>query len=573
MRVTSQKGFSGIDERITLQKGLSVAEDMLNFRINDAGSLCKRPNTEIVYSFANSEIAGIWCGNFKNRDSVFVALKHGLYRVEPDTIPYVPEFIALLPNDDEYNIFEFNGFLYVKSQNFYGKYDGETFTEVEGYIPCVAINCSPSGEGEVFEQINLICDKRRQLFSGDGNIFQYFLAEKDVEELISVKFEDETFETLYHLKNGDQIIFKDPPPEGINNVEVIYRKSNAKSDKDRIMKCTKLMTFGGNSDGRAFLWGNPDFPNYRFHSELADGVPSVEYFPVNAFTVIGNSKINCIVQQYDKQLIFTKNQAYYSYCELREDGLGNIYSSFPVFSLNGSKGCIIEMNSCIIDNRPVTLCEDGLNLWEATALENEKNAICFSNPIKERLSSMLEKDKDGIGFLDFQANRELLIIGSDNTYIYNYGNGSFYAYTYLSGKHHAVHGSKIYYARGFDLYVFSNSMTTKYHNRCFFKSAYITAGQNEGVFDVTELTADVFVDGATTIKFSLEKSGGDVVVERQFQFKESDCKYQRISFRPAIKRAMPFRVSIEATGKGNIVIHGISIKTRKKERSKRIELL
>lgn len=573
MRVGTQKGFAGIDERVKLQSGIGIAEDMLNFRVSDSGSLEKRANTEIVYSFAGSVIAGIWCGSLNGKSSIFVALKHGLYRVEPDVIPYTPEYVAKLPNDERYDMFEFNGFLYIKSENFYGKYDGNEFYEVEGYIPCVAINCAPSGEGEIFEQINLICDKRRQLFSGDGKIFQYFLAEKDVQEIVSVKLDGVDFDSQFSFRGGNEIIFEKVPPEGINNLEIVYRKANVKSDRDRIMKCKRLMLFGGNSDGRAFLWGNDELPNYRFHSELADGVPSVEYFPVNAFTVIGNSKINCIVQQYDKQLIFTKNEAYYSYCELKEDGLKNIYSSFPVFSLNGSKGCIIETKGCVIDNRPVTICDDGLNLWEATAVENEKNSICFSMPIQDSLSELIKTERDSLAIFDFQANRELLIIGSERTYIYNYGNGSFYVYDYLSGKYHCAHGSKIYYARGYDLCVFSNGLAKQYQNVCYWKSAFITAGQSEGFFDVTEITADVFIKGKTKLKFSLEKSGCDSSSVREFQFFENDSGYMRLSFRPALKRVMPFRISVETNGVGDCAIHGISAKIRQKERSKRIGLL
>jgi hypothetical protein len=37
-----------------------------------------------------------------------------------------------------------------------------------------------------------------------------------------------------------------------------------------------------------------------------------------------------------------------------------------------------------------------------------------------------------------------------------------------------------------------------------------------------------------------------------------------------MKRVMPFCIDIECDGKGDFAIHGITVKTREKERSKRI---
>lgn len=571
MRITAQKGFSGVDERKKLCDGPAAASSMKNFRITAGGSIEKRPNIAKACNFID-DIRGIWSGSIGNQDIVIVASNELLYKLEPNKVPTAMTLLGGI-GTGECMIFEFGGAIYVKTDSFYGKYDGTKLSKVEGYIPCVAMSCEPSGEGELFEQINLLSDKRRQLFSGNGTSVLYRLAEKDIDGLESLKINGVEYSGNYSVeKHEGYLSFEVAPPEGLNNIEAVYIKAIPEADRNRILKCSKIMLFGGNSDGRAFLWGNPEYPNYRFYSDLADGIPSVEYFPVNAFTVIGNSKINCIVQQYDRQLIFTKNEAYYSFSELTDDGLGNTVSSFPVYSLNNGKGCLIETEGCVIDNRPVTLCDDGLNMWESTSVENEKNAVCFSAAINETLREIMSGNKDGIHIFDFQATREFFLIHNGTAYVYNYGNGSWYIYEGFDGQYFSVSGSILYIANGSSVYAFGDGIGVDADISCTWESHYITNSQNSGFCDIVGFDADVYVCGPIQLEFALEKSGGERI-GRKFEYPEGYEGFSRISFRPSMKRAMPFRLTFGESGKGHCTLHGVNIKTREKERSRRNGIL
>ena len=563
--ITTQKGFIGLDLRKKLSDGIQSCTDIVNFRVLDSGSLEKRPPIIDKFRFA-SDIDGIWSGMLFGKETVAVVAAGKLYRIDPSI---ESGDIRLIGNAcyGKCRIFEFNGSLYIKSRDYYGKYDGNTISPVEGYIPCVAISCTPSGEGEPFEQLNLLSDMRRQLFSSDGESLVYTLAEEDIDSVECITVNGLLYAHRFTLDNGRNVSFEVPPESGLNNVEITYKKAMPVSDRNRIMQCTDVMLFGGNSDGRAFLWGNEDLPNYRFHSDLANGVPSVEYFPVNAFTVIGNSKINCIVQQYDKQLIFTKNEAYYSYSELRDDGLGNLTASFPVFSLNGSKGCIPRMSGCVIDNRPVTLCDDGLNTWESTSVANERNAICFSAPINEILNDISGEEKESLKIFDFQSYRELYCIIGDRAYIFNYGNGAWYCFDGFEGSIYSVCGSKLYFSNGSHLNIFGNG-TSSYESKCSFVSPYITNGQSSGNTDAYLLEADIYVKGKTTIEIVFEHQGKPPR-KRRLEYPEGTDRFFRISLRPSLKRAMPFRIKFNAVGNETFAVHGITIKTRQKERSKK----
>ena len=570
MKITSQKGFLGIDQRVKIQNSVSAANKMKNFRITESGSLTKRPDIVNVTRF-DADIKGLWCGIFNNEEILITVSDGFVFKLVPNDKIAIPQMLGEV-GLGVCHIFEFGGYLYFKTDTTYQKYDGVRLTDIVGYIPTIAINCLPNGEGEIFEPINLICDMRRQLFSGDGNATAYKIAEDGVESLVSVTIDGNELTSGYVFDSATrQINFETPPKEAINNVEVVYAKFTPQEDKNRILKCTNIMFFGGNSDGRAFLWGNPDYPNYRFYSELANGAPSVEYFPVNAYTVIGNTKINCIAQQYDKQLIFTKDRAYYSYSELKTDSLGNLYASFPVYALNGNKGCLFEMQGVNIDNRPVTFCDDGLNMWESTSVVNEKNAVCFSQPICDTVRDVLRRGVQNVKLFDFQANRELYFIVEDTAYIYNYGNGSWYCYDNMSCEHFTVFGTKLYFSYGNTLYMLSDDNNPS-SSECVWESAFLTNGQNSGFLDVVGFDADLYVKGPINITFSFVKDN-NTALAREFRFAEGDEGFRRISFRPAIKRTMPFALTHSVVGHGLCVLHGVNIKTRTKERSKRNGIL
>ena len=179
--ITTQKGFIGLDLRKKLSDGIQSCTDIVNFRVLDSGSLEKRPPIIDKFRFA-SDIDGIWSGMLFGKETVAVVAAGKLYRIDPSV---ESGDIRLVGNAcyGKCRIFEFNGSLYIKSRDYYGKYDGNVISPVEGYIPCVAISCTPSGEGEPFEQLNLLSDMRRQLFSSDGEALVYTLAEEDIDSI------------------------------------------------------------------------------------------------------------------------------------------------------------------------------------------------------------------------------------------------------------------------------------------------------------------------------------------------------------------------------------------------------
>lgn len=417
------KKFLGLNQSDVSTEDSSYSPYMINFRITDRFELMKRDGFYTVAQHS-TPIRAIWCGEIAGNKQVIYVTGGKVYSLslEDNSASECGEI-----EDGVTNMFAFGGTLYIQNGVEYYKYDGNALSVVEGYIPLIAISSTPSGGGTPYETINMLTDKRRQLFSSDYNERKYELAEKNLTAIVKVTVNGKTTNQYeYDLAEG-YIEFFAPQPSGLNNIEVTYRKAH--SLRERIVKCAHSMMFGSNADTRVFLWGNESFSSYRFHSELADGVPSAEYFPELNYTSIGSSSITDIVQQYDRQLIFTPESAYYSYCDVRTDSAGKVYSSFPVFSLNSSKGNLISGSSCDINGKPVTLCRDGVNIWESTAIENEKTAICFSSPICEVIRSIQASNGwNSCRLFDFQSANELYFSYDGIMYIYNYRLGVWYAY-------------------------------------------------------------------------------------------------------------------------------------------------
>ncbi len=140
---------------------------------------------------------------------------------------------------------------------------------------------------------------------------------------------------------------------------------------------------------------------------------------MTGYTVIGNTAITDIVQQYDRQLIFTQNSAFYSYCEIKTSQTGQAYASFPVYPLNPVKGNYLTGSACTVNGMPVTLCDDGLNIWESTEVESQKNAVCFSDAIKSLILSYAQAGNTTIKlFSDIQSGR-LIVSMTRLMYIYD----------------------------------------------------------------------------------------------------------------------------------------------------------
>ena len=565
--------FGGLIQSRRMSEDIAYSPDMLNFRVTDNYSLKKRGGKKTVYNGTGTNIDGMWAGYIGSYFHMLFVSGGYLYSLDRNTgadslIGYVDTGRVVM--------FEFSGRVYILNGNRYSYFDGMNVGIVEGYIPLIAIGCPPSGGGTTYEALNLLTPKRRQQFSANGTDAVYKLAEQSLSAINYVKVNGSTVVNFtFSLSNGT-VIFSAAPPEGINNVEICYSKNNL--DRTKITKNRYAMLFGGNVDGRLFLWGHPDYPNYRFHSELAGGVPSVEYFPEHNFTVIGNTEITDIVPQYDRQLIFTKDRAFYSYCELRQDVLGRYYSSFPVYNLNGEKGNLIKGSCCIIDNHPITFCGDGLNRWSSTTVENEKNAICFSSPVSSTVAEIIRLNAlQGLRLFDFQTAGELLFHYSGKLYIYNYKLNVWYVYDNMHCDCFCDCMGVLYFSHGDKIYKLDDNQRNDDEGSvtAYWKSPFFSAGTPYTRKDITELAVTVKTISQTLLHLTVNSDlNPNSIFEESFFI--TDTYGEKISclrMRPNVRRVSKAQIYLCASG-GNTdaEINEVTIISKTKGKSARYGL-
>jgi hypothetical protein len=93
--------------------------------------------------------------------------------------------------------------------------------------------------------------------------------------------------------------------------------------------------------------------------------------------------------------------------------------SFPVYPLNPVKGSLVYCGGCTADGMPVTLCGDGVNVWESTLVESQKNAVCISGAIKKLLAPYTQSEFSNVKlFCDIPSGRLFVAVGNV-TYIYD----------------------------------------------------------------------------------------------------------------------------------------------------------
>lgn len=552
--------FGGLNQSAYSGDDTVYSPDMLNFRITDRYELEKRDGFETVAQ-STAPVRAMWCGEIASvRQLIYVSagqvVSYGLSDGSSTVIGSIADGVT--------NIFGFGGLVYIQNGVDYYRYDGSTLESVEGYIPIVAISTPPAGGGVAYETVNMLTAKRRQLFSSDFTAKVYVLAEKELDSIVSVKVNGAVTNQYDEDLEAGTVEFFAPPAAGLNNVEITYSKSH--SLRQRITGSSHSMLFGSNADTRIFMWGNPGFRAYRFHSELADGVPSAEYFPELNYTVIGASEITDIVQQYDRQLIFTPDSAYYSYCDVRTDSAGKVYSSFPVFSLNSSKGNLVTASGCAVNGKPVTMCRDGINIWESTAIENEKNAVCFSAPIADVIRGVQAAGEwSKCRLFDFQTASELYFAYGAVMYIFNYRLGVWYAYDGVEALLFCDCYGELYIA-GNDNSIYRYGSGSKAHT-AYWTSECMTLSQPLSRKDIGSvvLTAVVGNDTEVTLECRDGEERSGMAVSQTFSPSYSGVRYVAArQLRISMRRVHSLKLRVSCGSGKALTLKSIGIISTKK---------
>jgi len=419
--VISSGAFSGLDQRAGSSVGIKSLPHIVNFSVDEGGALRKRNGYEVVDRIKeDTPVTALWRGKLEGKELSFAVIGGGIYALgDKDKSYRLIGQTGLMP--EEFTPFG-NG-IYCLAEELFRCFDDRIET-VEGYVPLVATACTPAGQRTVYEQPNLLSAKRRVRYNADGISVTYSLPEKDFIGIVSVSVDGEVLDSSKYTPffESGAVDLAEPPKKGINNVEICYEVKPNYKLKRLITGCKYATVF----ENRLFVFGNPNYPDRVYHSELADGIPSCEYFTETGYHAF-EKEVTALIPCYNRLLIFFEDSACFTFAELKTNSVGESFTSFPVYELHGSKGCIISGIGCSFDNTPVTLCKDGLNKWVSTAIADERSAVVFSERAFKFVTEVLWQHKK-LKLYNRRSHSELWFCTNLGTLIYNYALDCFYFY-------------------------------------------------------------------------------------------------------------------------------------------------
>jgi hypothetical protein len=457
--------------------------DMLNM-LNENGELTSRTGYTRVFaeSLGVGKINTMYLYTKIDGTQIFM-LAHGtkLYTQSGDAQPTV---IYDGIQNGKINMFTVEGKCYIMDGAKILVYDGATIKDVEPYIPVLQISKNPSGGGAANEDFNLIGNKWKDSFSGDGTatVYQMSLTGLDsstVTAVVGTTTITEGSGLSVDRING-KITFTTAPTAGTNNV-IITAGKTVSGYADRIKKCTMAIGFGGANDTRTFIAGNPDLPNNMYRSGLYDA----SYWPENGYYRM-SEKIMGFSKQYDYLIVERPNGKHMVSFNITEQG----DISFPSKPINNQVGTIASGSIQIIENNPISLSKDGVYMIVASNIKDERNVVHISKSIDAKL--LLESALDNAVSIDYEKKYWLAVNGKVYVLDYTqkserYPNGEWYLLDNINVSCFLEKDGFLYFGSSTDglVYRLKKSYETSAYNddgapiNAYWKSAQLTFNAEE----------------------------------------------------------------------------------------------
>lgn len=319
------------------------------------------------------------------------------------------ETLSTTMNTQKSIMFYFKYAIYILDGKNYLQYDGTKLISVTdiGYIPTTTISRSPSGGGEMYEDVNLIQPKRKNSFFADGTSTDYYLDATGIDAVNKVYVDDVLLADTEYSVNVSlgKITFKTAPvsPQlrGKDNVVIEFTKA-VDGYIERIQECTIAKVF----DNRVFFSGNSNYSNAIFHCSLNDPayISDLDYYecgteenPIKSI-VVGNNLL--WVLKRDSQ---TKDTIFYLQPSLDVE-YGKIY---PTSQGNVSVGCV----SAGVNYK------DNILFFSRNGLEGISGNIEYEQSMTHRSSLVDPKliNMSNYEFLNLAEYNGYLVVSIDNT--------------------------------------------------------------------------------------------------------------------------------------------------------------
>lgn len=347
--------------------------------VSDSGGFPEKRKGWRVLQTCEAPVNGLYRGVIKGKEYFLV---HGGTKLYQWTDGSIKELKSGLTNGKG-TAFTLNDKIYVLTGGEYLVFDGETVKDAtaDTYVPTTSIANKPAGGGTSFEDVNLLSSKRKNEFCADGSATVYQLDTTDVESIAEVKVDDKVWESSKYTldKTKGQVKFTSAPPKpaitGKDNVTITFVKT-VEGYKDKIIKCTIAGIYGGKSQDRVFLSGNPDAQDTDWRCESNNPLyfSDLSYTKVGAdgAAIVGYSAIS------DSQAIIKADDRSETTIYFRGYNIDTTTSKvqFPVRRAAAGAGAVAKRAFAYLPEEPVFLSRTGvfaLTSSNITALQVARN--------------------------------------------------------------------------------------------------------------------------------------------------------------------------------------------------------
>ena len=460
------EGFRGIDDRPS-RNSIPHAADMVNFKINEDGSLQKRCGFLPVMSFS-SNLRAVWSGKLDGRERVYVIYSNKVATVDPDTL-YVSDIGSIRSQSGHANFIFFDANLYVKDSLGFYLISSDEVRKVEGYAPLYAKDWPSAAVGEMNEPPNLISRRIRMSYIvTEPNIYlrvEHLLSSVDAVYVNGIRRTDENsyyFDSslmcvcVLNIQVGDKV-----------ELYLTLDDSEMMSESADILGCQQAFVYGGSSSSRFFLWGGSHADVVYGSSDIddtsledskkvyADSMPL--YVKENAAFPMGREKkrISAVCRHYDRMLIFTADDTWMAKYPAA-DG-----EPLDAVTVNSTYGCTSDGAALMLGNDPICISKRSILKWTSDTDElNECNAYSISEEIESRLDASFFEN--ATIFADRGTGELYFCDPSDENgvvWIYASRTKNWYKYDGVGAESFLEIGDKVAFTKENTLYIFDPSST------------------------------------------------------------------------------------------------------------------
>lgn len=386
------------------QIAINQTPDVLNMTL-DGGVWTKRYGFERLNTWGDTPIQGMHLFHRVGQPTEFLFAQGGhLWKLNEDNTRTLCGDKAFA--DRVTSFFTLNNRVYIMNGEDYLFYDGTHLEDVQGYVPLLTLGGSHEAPGTINEPLNYLSDSWWDSYSPDGEATEFPLTFQTLTDEPVVVEEDTTEGTVTYTegveftvdRTAGKVAFDTAPAQGTNTLRIKGTKAGM-MDKGLVLNCTISIIYGGKNDTRVFVAGNPDSPNLRLSSGVTDGLPNPEYFPEEAWEILGSDEeaITGFGRVADVLFTYKERSRYYTYIEGPNE-LG--FMEFPIYPVNDEHGCIASRTVQPVQDGLLALSEEGVTWSVPSTVRGQFNTKIISRNINGRTGLLNENAQRVKGLLD-----------------------------------------------------------------------------------------------------------------------------------------------------------------------------